>query len=201
TQLNKKRSQSLSHTFESDFDDHASYDDEFAQRHISDGPTPSDLLSHTDGIFARELVHDLRAVLTQARTGNTFSENVISFVKEVAELQDQFANRLAKIIDRQMVKFAVHASTDGLHGIREVWLRTVEESRAWATSSKRMSVNMLRMVEPLRQSQQSSMVKLQQIIEENDRLSRPLLDQQTSIVRKQLRSNKVTMPMLHPSLG
>eukprot|EP00474_Spongospora_subterranea_P004721 CRZ05179.1 hypothetical protein [Spongospora subterranea] len=151
------------------------------------------------GLFARELVHDLRSVVVQTRTGIDFSQHVAQFVKEVAGLQDQFANRLAKIIDREMVQFAVYDGVDGMHSIREIWLQTVEESRQWATSSKGMSISMMRLVDPLTRRQKSNLRKLDQIVLENDRLSRPLLEQQTSIARKQLRCSKAITPMLLPS--
>ncbi|CEO94873.1 hypothetical protein PBRA_003686 [Plasmodiophora brassicae] len=154
--------------------------------------------SATSGVFAKEMVHDLRAVMTQARTGIDFSERVTVFVHEVARLQDEFANKLAKIVDKEMVNFAVYNDVDGMQNIRDVWMQTIEESRNWATSAKVMSSSLLRLVGPMQRHYQVSAKKLDLIVKENDRLSRPLANQQTLIVKKQLRCNEVVMPMLRP---
>jgi uncharacterized protein YutE (UPF0331/DUF86 family) len=151
-----------------------------------------------NGVFAQEMVHDLRACLTQARSGLDLTERVASFVKDVAGLQEVFANRLARIADKQVLQFAVYNDVDGMTTIRDIFMRTVEESRIWATSTKQMSVSMMRLVGPLQRHHQISSRKLEQVIQENDRLSRPFLEQQTSIVKKQLKCNKMIMPMLNP---
>lgn len=175
--------------------------DETLRRQVQNQLSNVPSRSTSSGVFAREMVYDVRAAISQARAGVHFTHRVASFLRESCELENKFADRLSALVDREMMSFHNDQDSDAMKGIRDLWMSAVEESRVRATAARASVANLMRLVGPLAKAHAVSAKKLDLIVAENDRLGRPLLQQQTAVVKKQVRCSRLVAPMLGPEFA